>query len=150
MSADVIPLVQYTILALSVPQFYNHQFTTIKVFLAQDTGRESLHDFLAGPEDIEETIRKLDIQLIYLWKVHAVDFYAGKENADPMSFALRTSTERRIRGPRPEEGEQSADLQGQKSLRMLGLPFEGCMLTTSPHPLTLSLCPSTLVDCHPR
>ena len=89
------------------PSVHDHQF-----FLAQDTGLESLHDFLAGPEDIEETIRKLDTQLIYLWKVHAVDFYAGKENADPMSFALRTSTERRIRGPRPEEGEQSADLQG--------------------------------------
>ena len=138
----------YKSLALLVPQVYNHQFTTISFFLAQDTGRESLLDFLAGPEDIEETIRKLDIQLTYLWKVHAVDFYAGKENADPMSFALRTSTERRIRGPRPEEGEQSADLQGQKSLRMLCLPFEGCMLTTSPNPLTSSLCPSILVYCY--
>ena len=70
---------------------------------------------LAGPANIEETIRSLDLQLIYLWKVHAVDYYAVKEHADPMYYALRTTTERQIRGIRPEEGEQSADLQGELS-----------------------------------
>lgn len=50
---------------------------------------------------------------MYLWKVHSVDFYAAKENADPMFYALRTTTERLLRGTRPEEGEKVADPLGK-------------------------------------
>lgn len=67
---------------------------------------------VTGPVDIEEAIQKLDTQLTYLWRIHAVDYYAGKENADPMYYALRSTSERLIRGTRPEEGEQAADAQG--------------------------------------
>ena len=74
------------------------------------------YGIIAGPLNVEETIQKLDLQLIYLWKVHSLDYYAAKENADPMFYALRQTSERKIRGIRPEEGEQSSDLQGEISL----------------------------------
>ena len=75
------------------------------------------YGIFAGPLNVEETIQKLDLQLIYLWKVHSLDYYAAKENADPMFYALRQTSERKIRGIRPEEGEQSSDLHGTISIQ---------------------------------
>lgn len=54
----------------------------------------------------------LDLQLTYLWRVHGVDYYAGRELADPMQFKLRLDGKRMLRGPRPEEGEQAPQAEG--------------------------------------
>lgn len=66
----------------------------------------------ASAEDLDERAGKLDLQLAYLWRVHGVDYYAGKEAADPMSFSARATAARTLRGPKPEEGEQIAEADG--------------------------------------
>ena len=66
----------------------------------------------ATAEDLDEKAGKLDLHLAYLWRVHGVDYYAGKELADPMSFSARATAARTLRGPKPEEGEQIAEADG--------------------------------------
>lgn len=67
--------------------------------------------------EYEETIGKLDLQLTYLWSVHAVDYYAGKESADPHEFEKRGTTARTLRGQRPEEGEEAQEAEGLRFLK---------------------------------
>lgn len=86
--------------------------------------------------NIQPDIGKLDLQLTYLWRVHAVDYYAGKEAPDPEGFKLRLTTTRTLRGPRPEEGEQAPEAEG------VSPPDLDRLLAPSPplpSPFTLSL-----------
>ncbi len=57
----------------------------------------------------EELLGQLDLQLTYLWRVHSLDYYAGREFLDT---AERSATKRTLRGPRPEEGEQPDEAEG--------------------------------------
>ena len=52
--------------------------------------------------------------MTYLWRVHGVDYYAGKEAAEPLQFKLRSEGKRMLRGPRPEEGEQATEAEGRQ------------------------------------
>ena len=65
-----------------------------------------------GKVGSEPDLGKLDLQLTYLWRVHGIDYYTGKEFADPTQFKLRVETTRTIRGPRPEEGEKPSEAEG--------------------------------------
>lgn len=66
-------------------------------------------------DEYEEAIGKLDLQLTYLWRVHGVDYYGGKEFADPSQTEARAKTCRMLRGQRPEEGEQAPEAEGALS-----------------------------------
>lgn len=61
----------------------------------------------------EKLLGKLDLQLTYLWRVHGVDYYAGKENAEPGEYEAKSGSRRLLRGPRPEEGEQADEAEGK-------------------------------------
>ena len=47
----------------------------------------------------------------YLWRVHRVDYYAGKELSAAEEDAARGA--RMQRPPRPEEGEQASEADGE-------------------------------------
>lgn len=57
----------------------------------------------------EELLGQLDLQLSYLWRVHNLDYYAGREYMDA---AECSAAKRTLRGPRPEEGEQPDEAEG--------------------------------------
>ena len=65
-----------------------------------------------GKAESETELGKLDLQLTYLWRVHGIDYYTGKEFADPTQFKLRVETTRTLRGPRPEDGEKPSEAEG--------------------------------------
>ena len=87
----------------------------------------------ASAEDLDKRAGKLDLQLAYLWRVHGVDYYAGKELADPMSFSARGTAARTLRGPKPEEGEQIAEADGM--LTKIAVWLAGPKLGTAHEPL---------------
>lgn len=66
-----------------------------------------------GKAEEEPDIGTLDLLLTYLWRVHGVNYYAGKEFAEPTQFKLRTEATRMLRGPRPEDGENPSEAEGR-------------------------------------
>jgi len=62
---------------------------------ASEAGREESPAEVAG---------KLDVVLMYLWRVHGVDYYAGSETLEPED-SQRAGPRPTLRCPRPEEGE---------------------------------------------
>lgn len=67
----------------------------------------------AVPESFDEQVKLLDINLLYLWRVHGVDYYAGLELAEPSEWGVHLVQPRALRGPRPEEGEEADPAQGR-------------------------------------
>lgn len=67
----------------------------------------------AEEKDFDSLVAKLDMFLVYLWRVHGVDYYGGEELSDPSDYEGHTNLRRTIRGPRPEEGEQATDEEGK-------------------------------------
>ena len=67
----------------------------------------------AVPEGYDEQVKQLDINVLYLWRVHGVDYYAGLEVAEPSEWGVHLVQPRTLRGPRPEEGEESDPAQGR-------------------------------------
>ena len=67
----------------------------------------------AAPKDFEDQIRQLDLQLLYLWRAHGVDYYAGKENFNPETPEMPPEGKPLQRCTRPEEGEQVAEAEGE-------------------------------------
>ena len=57
-------------------------------------------------------MKQLDINVLYLWRVHGVDYYAGLELGDWAEWELHDVHLRTLRGPRPEEGEEADAAQG--------------------------------------
>lgn len=87
---------------------------------------------VAKGDDSEAAIAKLDLQLTYLWKVHGLDFYAGKEFSQAMQYKLRLTTPRMVRGPRPEEGEQPTEAEGSVSClptKKMSVKLQSCCLS---------------------
>lgn len=70
----------------------------------------------AVPEGFDEQVKLLDINLLYLWRVHGVDYYAGLELAEPSEWGVHLVQPRTLRGPRPEEGEEADPAQGRLHL----------------------------------
>lgn len=67
-----------------------------------------------------ERLGQLDQLLTWLWRVHGIDFYAGKELLLEADYVDRTSKLRTIRGPRPEEGEEQDEDEGEAALSGCG------------------------------
>lgn len=73
----------------------------------------------AAPEDgdndgLLQLLGRLDLVLTWLWRVHGVDYYAGREMLKDDEWARRLTTSRTLRGPRPEEGEELDDARAKK------------------------------------
>eukprot|EP00879_Flechtneria_rotunda_P006667 GHRR01007007.1.p1 GENE.GHRR01007007.1~~GHRR01007007.1.p1 ORF type:complete len:333 (+),score=154.33 GHRR01007007.1:449-1447(+) len=62
---------------------------------------------LVDEEDaLQDKLGHLDLLLTWLWRVHGIDYYGGKELLLLTEYSERSSHARTIRGPRPEEGEE--------------------------------------------
>ncbi len=48
--------------------------------------------------------------------MHGLDYYAGREATEPGEYEARIGSRRALRGPRPEEGEQADEANGESSL----------------------------------
>jgi hypothetical protein len=59
-----------------------------------------------------DRLGQLDLLLTWLWRVHGLDYYAGKELLLEADYEARSSKQRTIRGPRPEEGEEQDEDEG--------------------------------------
>jgi hypothetical protein len=60
-----------------------------------------------------DRLGKLDLLLTWLWRVHGIDYYAGKELLQEGEYEARLDRARTIRGPRPEEGEEQDEAEGE-------------------------------------
>eukprot|EP01026_Neomeris_dumetosa_P054338 TRINITY_DN4887_c0_g1_i9.p2 TRINITY_DN4887_c0_g1~~TRINITY_DN4887_c0_g1_i9.p2 ORF type:complete len:357 (+),score=53.86 TRINITY_DN4887_c0_g1_i9:1944-3014(+) len=59
-------------------------------------------------------IQKLDLQLLYLWMVHGVDYYAGYElKLD--EYKARMNRQRTLRSPQPDEAKESDENQEKQA-----------------------------------
>lgn len=59
-----------------------------------------------------DRLGQLDLLLTWLWRVHGIDYYAGKELLQEAEYEARLDRARTIRGPRPEEGEEQDEAEG--------------------------------------
>ncbi|KAK9846182.1 hypothetical protein WJX84_011157 [Apatococcus fuscideae] len=64
-------------------------------------------------------VKQLDINVLYLWRVHGVDYYAGLEVAEPSEWGVHLVQPRTLRGPRPEEGEEADPAQEKQELKQM-------------------------------
>jgi hypothetical protein len=60
-------------------------------------------------------VGQLDLLLTWLWRVHGIDYYGGKELLLEADFDSRLDKQRTIRGPRPEEGEEQDEDEGESN-----------------------------------
>ena len=74
-----------------------------------------------APQTYEEQLGQLDLQLTYLWRVHGVDYYAGREHAEPEAYDACASSKRMLRCTRPEEGEQPIKEEGVNFIERMPL-----------------------------
>ena len=76
---------------------------------------ESTDDKPSPQMDFEAQLKQLDLQLLYLWRAHGIDYYAGIESFDPEKPELPPAGKHMQRCTRPEEGEQADDAEGESS-----------------------------------
>jgi hypothetical protein len=62
---------------------------------------------------VEYALGQLDLALTWLWRVHGVDYYAGRELVKPSEYNARLAKQRTLRGPKPEEGEEMDEADGE-------------------------------------
>lgn len=55
---------------------------------------------------------QLDLLLTWLWRVHGIDYYGGKELLLEADYMDRSNMNRTVRGQRPEEGEEQDEAEG--------------------------------------
>jgi hypothetical protein len=65
-----------------------------------------------------DRLGQLDLLLTWLWRVHGIDYYGGKELLLEADYEARNSKQRTIRGPRPEEGEEQDEDEGECRSRL--------------------------------
>lgn len=66
-----------------------------------------------GEEALQERLGQLDLLLTWLWRVHGLDYYGGRELLLEAEYADRAAAARTVRGPRPEEGEEQDEEEGE-------------------------------------
>jgi hypothetical protein len=59
----------------------------------------------AGPSALAQALGSLDQALSWLWRVHGVDYYGGRELTGQTEWDGRLLACRTLRGPAPEDGE---------------------------------------------
>jgi hypothetical protein len=75
----------------------------------------------AGAEEVSceedsallDRLGQLDLLLTWLWRVHGIDYYGGRELLLEADYDARDSKQRTVRGPRPEEGEEQDEEEGE-------------------------------------
>jgi hypothetical protein len=67
-----------------------------------------------GEEALQERLGQLDLALTWLWKVHGLDYYGGRELLLEADYLDRAAAARTLRGPRPEEGEEQDEDEGER------------------------------------
>lgn len=60
-----------------------------------------------------DRLGQLDLLLTWLWRVHGIDYYGGRELLLEADYDARNSKQRTVRGPRPEEGEEQDEEEGK-------------------------------------
>jgi hypothetical protein len=73
-----------------------------------------------GEEALLERLGQLDLLLTWLWKVHGLDYYGGRELLLEADYMDRAAAARTLRGPRPEEGEEQDEDEGELGLGLGG------------------------------
>ena len=63
---------------------------------------------------------QLDLLLTWLWRVHGIDYYGGRELLLEAEYMDRAHMSRTIRGQRPEEGEEQDEAEGEQQ------PLQSC------------------------
>lgn len=66
-----------------------------------------------------DRLGQLDLLLTWLWRVHGIDYYAGKELLQEGEYEARLDRARTIRGPRPEEGEEQDEAEAKAEMAEL-------------------------------
>jgi hypothetical protein len=70
-----------------------------------------------GEAELAARLGELDQVLTWLWRVHGIDYYGGSELLLEVPYATRAASSRTIRGPRPEEGEEQDEEEGEPGCR---------------------------------
>jgi hypothetical protein len=65
-----------------------------------------------GEQALQECLGQLDLLLTWLWRVHGIDYYGGRELLTEAQYGGRHSSSRTLRPPRPEEGEEQDEEEG--------------------------------------
>jgi hypothetical protein len=103
---------------------------------AADEGEAKAEGEAAEPpkKGYEELLGQLDLRLTYLWRVHGVDYYAGRELSEPAEYEARLGGQRAVRGARPEEGEQPDEAEGARArlITLIGLTLQATHLCGCP------------------
>lgn len=63
-------------------------------------------------ESLLSRLGQLDLLLTWLWRVHGIDYYGGKELLLEADYMDRSHLQRTLRGQRPEEGEEQDEAEG--------------------------------------
>lgn len=67
-------------------------------------------------ESLQHRLGQLDLLLTWLWRVHGIDYYGGKELLLEAEYDERRHVNRTVRGQRPEEGEEQDEVEGRSEL----------------------------------
>ncbi|KAF6250875.1 hypothetical protein COO60DRAFT_1629284 [Scenedesmus sp. NREL 46B-D3] len=78
-------------------------FAVLKAVLSELGGQAMS---IEGEDALLERLGQLDLLLTWLWKVHGLDYYGGRELLLEADYLDRAASVRTLRGPRPEEGEE--------------------------------------------
>ncbi|KAI8470777.1 MAG: hypothetical protein J3K34DRAFT_508811 [Monoraphidium minutum] len=70
-------------------------------------------------EGLDGLLGRLDVLLTWLWRVHGVDYYGGRELLRDDEWGRRLAAARSLRGPRPEEGEELEEGRAKKDAERL-------------------------------
>jgi hypothetical protein len=71
-----------------------------------------------GEEALLERLGQLDLLLTWLWRVHGLDYYGGRELLLEADYMDRAAAARTLRGPRPEEGEEQDEDEGEPARQL--------------------------------
>ncbi|KAF8055817.1 hypothetical protein HT031_006592 [Scenedesmus sp. PABB004] len=69
-----------------------------------------------GEDALAERLAALDLLLVWLWRVHGVDYYGGRELLQEADYMDRGAAARTLRGARPEEGEEQDEAEAKADL----------------------------------
>lgn len=82
---------------------------TLKAVLAEIDSEDVAVD---DEESLMSRLGHLDMLLTWLWRVHGIDYYGGKELLVEAEYVERQHMNRTVRGQRPEEGEEQDEDEG--------------------------------------
>lgn len=82
---------------------------SLQAVLKEIEGEEVI---VADEDSLLLRLNQLDLLLTWLWRVHGIDYYGGKELLLEAEYLDRGRMSRTVRGQRPEEGEEQDEAEG--------------------------------------